>query len=347
MQQFQLDRRDPFAAGLDDVLGAIRQRDEALRVDAADVAGPKPPVVELRRIGVLIVGTGDPWTANLDLAHGLTVVGQHAACVVDETNLDAAEHPARGARSVQWSSPVTSGGGVASAASGEVSVMPQPWRIVHAVGLLVLLHHAQRHGRASAAHRSQRRDVTPGVGVEILEYVVPDRRDGGGNRRAPLLNHVDQRRGLQESVRQQQVGAGHHGRVRLTPRVGVEHRDDRQDAVAVDKANSVGRTDRHRVQVTRAVAVHHALRVAGRAAGVTHCSGASFVHDRASRTRSVARRAGRRSGSRCLPEAVRAPRRPRRRPPPSAPTSSPAAPRPAAAPATCPPAQRDPRPGWR
>ena len=58
-----------------------------------------------------------------------------------------------------------------------------------------------------------------------------------GDRRASLFDHVDQRCGLQEPVRQQQVGAGHQRRVRLTPGVGVEHRDDRQDAVAVGEAN--------------------------------------------------------------------------------------------------------------
>ena len=97
MQEFQLDRRNPFTAGLDDVLGAVGQRDEALRIDAADVPGSKPAVVELRRIGILVVRTGDPRTANLYLAHGLTVVGQHAARVVDEANLDPAHHSARGA----------------------------------------------------------------------------------------------------------------------------------------------------------------------------------------------------------------------------------------------------------
>ncbi len=113
--------------------------------------------------------------------------------------------------------------------------------------------------------------------MEKLQYVVPDRRDGGGDRRASLFDHVHQRGGLQEAVWQQQVGACHDGRVRLTPGVGVEHRDNRQDTVAVDEADSVGRTDRHRMQVARAVAVHHTLWVSRRAAGVTHCGGTSFV----------------------------------------------------------------------
>lgn len=43
----QLNRGDPFTAGLDDVFGAVGQGDEALLVDAADVTGAQPAGIEL------------------------------------------------------------------------------------------------------------------------------------------------------------------------------------------------------------------------------------------------------------------------------------------------------------
>ena len=46
----QLDRGDPLAAGLDDVLGAVGQGQETVRGERADVAGAQPAVAELVRV---------------------------------------------------------------------------------------------------------------------------------------------------------------------------------------------------------------------------------------------------------------------------------------------------------
>src|SRR5215218_9390542 len=43
----EVDRGDPLTTGLDDVLGPVGQRDEALAVESADVAGAQPAVSEL------------------------------------------------------------------------------------------------------------------------------------------------------------------------------------------------------------------------------------------------------------------------------------------------------------
>jgi len=42
----EVDRGNPLTAGLDDVLGAIGQREIAVRADPADVPGAQPAVVE-------------------------------------------------------------------------------------------------------------------------------------------------------------------------------------------------------------------------------------------------------------------------------------------------------------
>src|SRR3984885_13301222 len=90
----QLHGGDPLAAGLDHVLGPVGQRDEAERVDGADVAGAQPAVVELAGIVVLVIAAGDPGTADLDLADGHAVVGQHGAFVADQAALDLAHEAA-------------------------------------------------------------------------------------------------------------------------------------------------------------------------------------------------------------------------------------------------------------
>ena len=52
---FELDRRDPLAARLDDVLRAVGDLDVAVGRDAGDVAGAQPAVVELLGRGIAVV----------------------------------------------------------------------------------------------------------------------------------------------------------------------------------------------------------------------------------------------------------------------------------------------------
>ena len=56
----ELDRRDPLAARLDDVLGPVGDLDVAPLVEGADVAGAQPAVVELLGRRVAVVRAGDP-----------------------------------------------------------------------------------------------------------------------------------------------------------------------------------------------------------------------------------------------------------------------------------------------
>ena len=106
----------------------------------------------------------------------------------------------------------------------------------HAVALLVLLHHPKRDGGTTAAQRSLSEEMSRlGIGVQILQYVVPDRGHRRGYGRPMPFDHVDQGFGLQEAVGQQKIGARHHRGVWLTPRVGVEHRHDRKHPVTVKR----------------------------------------------------------------------------------------------------------------
>ena len=66
--------------------------------------------------------------ADLELADGLAVLGQHVAGLADDAGLDARRAAGPGCRgSATPSSPSTPAGGRATEPSGEVSVMPQAW----------------------------------------------------------------------------------------------------------------------------------------------------------------------------------------------------------------------------
>ena len=67
--------------------------------------------------------------------------------------------------------------------------------------------------------------------------------------------------------------------MRQTPSVGVKHRHDGQDHVALASAERIDHHRPHRVQICRAVAIDDTLRVAGGAARVAHARGQVFVGD--------------------------------------------------------------------
>ncbi len=138
-----------------------------------------------------------------------------------------------------------------------------------AVTLLEALHQDARHGRAAAHDQAERREVERGL-LAVAQQVVPDRRHRGGDRRLLARDQARERRRLEEAPRQHEVGARLPGGVGQAPGVGVEHRDDQEDAVAVVQRVGGAARDRERVQAGRAVAVDDALRVAGGAARVAH-----------------------------------------------------------------------------
>src|SRR5262249_17360285 len=92
----EIDRADPFAARLDDVLGAVGDDHRAIRFDLADVAGHEPVVVEeLRAAFALHVALHDPRTAYDKIAGHAAVARQVVAGVVDDLHLAAEYRPAR------------------------------------------------------------------------------------------------------------------------------------------------------------------------------------------------------------------------------------------------------------
>jgi len=74
-----------------------------------------------------------------------------------------------------------------------------------------------------------------------------------------------------------QIRAGHDGRVRESPGVGMEHGYDRQHPVPLRHAERVAHAHAHRVQIRRAVAVYDTLGQAGGATGVAHRGGRALL----------------------------------------------------------------------
>src|SRR5688572_16779647 len=89
----EFDRGNPFAARLDDILGAIGDLDVAIRIDRAYIARAQPAVVEFLGRIVLVVFSRDPWAANFDLADRFAVPGKRLARV-DDAQVDAGEDAA-------------------------------------------------------------------------------------------------------------------------------------------------------------------------------------------------------------------------------------------------------------
>src|SRR5690606_35620144 len=83
----EFDRRDPFTARLDDILGAGGNVHEAVLVDGRDVARLEPPlVVQDRTALALVILAGDARAAYHEMSEGLAIAGQYAALVVHDAH---------------------------------------------------------------------------------------------------------------------------------------------------------------------------------------------------------------------------------------------------------------------
>ena len=312
----QLDRRDPLAAGLDEVLRAVDEAHLAALVHRRHVARAQPAVVgeALGGARVVVVGRGDPVAAGLQLAARRAVARRRApACrgrrraARRRARPGPARRAARPARS--WGSSCWSPSRRATDTTGLVSVIPHACRIGSPSVSRNASDSAFGHGRAAARDRPQRRGV---AALQLGQRLHPDRRHAGRHGDPLLDDEVGDRLARQVRPGHDQVGAGGDAGVGEAPRVGVEHRHDRQHAVGLADADGVRGHRAHRVQERAAVGVDDALRVARGAARVAHAGGAVLVVD-AELDRRRRRRAAPRSRAACGRAGRRAPR-PCRRP---------------------------------
>src|SRR3974390_3667309 len=92
---FQIDRRNPFAAGFDHILGAVGDLHVAVLVHGCDVTGIEPAVVaESFAAFAFEIAFRYRRTAHLQPSEGLAVPWQVAAVIVRDLHLDAARRMA-------------------------------------------------------------------------------------------------------------------------------------------------------------------------------------------------------------------------------------------------------------
>ena len=266
-QVLEVDRGDPLAAGLDQVLGPVADADAAASVDLDDVAGLEPAVVgELLGAAAAVVGGARP-----------TVPGPRAR-PSSRRPTGSARRRRRGARSS------TNGEGDALAdrgsrtaprarrrrarrgsrqtlPSGEVSVIPHAWMIV-SPWRVEALEHALRDRRAADDQALERAQV-PAVGLGVRAPAAsPSTRSG-----TPAVSVTRSSASRSSTLSGSSRGPGstspapaNAAAIGQPPRVGVEHRHDRQDRVARGRRRSVRQRRHERVQDQRAVRVDDALR---------------------------------------------------------------------------------------
>ena len=236
----ELDRADPLAARLDDVLGPVDQADVPVRVDGGDVAGPEPPVggERLGRARVVVVAGGDPRAPDLQLAGGAAVPRQRSSGVVGVRPAEARLHA--DGRLAHARAQVGAALLVEVARQGRLEVAQRTDRagLGHAPRLQdrqpgggpVGLGQGLGHRRAAADHHAQAARV---AARELGEHPHPDGGHPGRHGDPLRLDEVGHRRGRQVRPGHDQRRARGHRRVGEAPGVGVEHRDDRQDPVGL------------------------------------------------------------------------------------------------------------------
>src|SRR5215472_1868370 len=91
----KINRADPLAAGLYQVLAAVHQLDTTGGIDGGYIAGTKPAIVRppFVRLRSVEVAAGNPGPADLQLAHGFTIA-RSAALVIADTDIDKRQGPA-------------------------------------------------------------------------------------------------------------------------------------------------------------------------------------------------------------------------------------------------------------
>ena len=133
--------------------------------------------------------------------------------------------------------------------------------------------HRPRRGRAADEHVLELVEV-PAVRlrVEHAEDAHPDRRHPRGDRDAFQLEVLEQRLGIEERPWKDDLRPDHQARIGIAPRVGMEHRHDRQQRLLLGHVQAERRDERlaEAVQDGRAVRVEDALGHPGRAARVAH-----------------------------------------------------------------------------
>jgi hypothetical protein len=256
-----VDGADPFAAGLDHVLGPVGDLHVAVGVDGGDVARGKPAVAQNRPAGLLEVAVDHPVAADLQVAEGDAVVGKRGVARARDPEVDAEHRPALllaeriAGRLVPAAMLRLEGFTVPS---GLNSVMPQacstsmPWRSRKARIIA-------GGAAAPADHHALQRARREGVLFHVLQQGEPDGRHARREGHALGLEELEEARAVEVGARQDQLGARHRRRHKGCPGVDVEHGDHGKHDLGGGQAEGVRHAHGKAVQQRRAVRVERAL----------------------------------------------------------------------------------------
>ena len=276
---FEVDRADPFTAGLDHVLAAVGDDHVALGAELGHVAGGEPAVLQRVAAFTLEVGRQDPGPAHIHVTGGRAVPGQFDAVFAHDLHVHAVDRAALRGHHRQ-----ALFGRLPHVRRLECGDRADRAHLGHAPGVDHLhvvvveerLDHRRRAGRAAdgaAAHGAE----LQAVGFDIGQQPLPYRGHAGRERHLLGFEEFVQRLAVQPRAGEDELGASHRRHVDQAPGVDVEHRHHRQDAVLGRGVEHVGRGADDGVQHRAAVAVEHALGVARGARGVAQAGGGVLV----------------------------------------------------------------------
>ena len=273
----EVHRRHPLPAGLDHVLGTVGDLHIAARVDGAHVTGAQPAVIG-EGIGrcTLVVATGDPRPAQLQLANGVAVFRTRIALFVHQTHLHARH------RAAALGAPhgLVLGRGVARrnrhTAHGACFGHAPALQHGHAPALAHAADQRGRHGRAAGDDRAEAGHIH-GILEIRLQQIVRQRGHQRGDGGARLPHHRADVCGLEIRPGHDEIRTREPCRKRQPPGIGMEHRGQQQDAVVLSDTEGVAPERGQGVQEDAAVAVDDAFGITRGAGGVADHRGIALL----------------------------------------------------------------------
>ncbi len=277
---FKIDRRHPFAAGFDHILGAIDNLHVAQRIERGDIASIEPAIGrEGAEAFALEIAADNPRPAHQQPAERLAIARQLLIIVVHDLHLDAENAAALLDPDVEL---LIIGQGIGfrdagahRAERGHFGHAPQLQHF-HAE-LVIAFEHRARHRRTTDRRPVQLAEGFAGF-LQILHHAQPDGRHGQRKINLFLDDQLVQGWRIEVRAAHHQLRAAAGRRIGDGPGIGVIHGRDGQHCGARAHAECVGGARCHGVQHIGPMAILHALGIAGGAAGVAQAGRRGFRH---------------------------------------------------------------------
>jgi hypothetical protein len=262
-----LDRVDPLAARLDQILGPTREGQGSAVVDDRKIAGVEPAVLIQRRGFGAVVAAHHARPLDLQVTDDIALFRQKLSPRIRQHHVQTHGRTAGGQRRLA--------GRRQCAHRREFGHAPAG---LDADAEAILHPTDQALGRAGAAEddplqRRQRQVVR----LDMIQQPDPDGRHASRDGDALVPDQAGQALAIHQAARQDKGSADGRGRKRETPGVGVEHRHSDQSDVAPRQGQTVRLQGAQGVQIVGPVGVKHPLGRTGRARGEAEAGRRLFV----------------------------------------------------------------------